>query len=204
MATAKLQVTWGIFFLLCGFVSTMADNAPISRARRSDDTDPITPVVAQHSQELAELRAELSALKAVTESQKAELENVVCFTVRFSQADIAGLGQNQPIKFDVVQYDVGNGYEKGSGTFTAPVAGTYVFFLGLQRHGSDEETIILAIKKGDATIGVAEAGYSPYEHGSMLVTAHLERGDVISVQAVRGTTVFGGMSTSFSGFRISP
>ncbi|KAK7110095.1 cerebellin-3-like [Littorina saxatilis] len=170
------------------------------RIRRSDDTDRLTPVVSQHSQELVELKAELTALKART----AELENIVCFTVRFSEADVTGLGLNQPVVFDVVQYNAGGGYDKNSGIFTAPKAGTYVFTLSLQRHGSDGTYIQMVIKKGNTVLGTAEAGYSPFEHGTMMVTTHLTQGDVISVQTTHGSMVYGVQATSFSGVRISP
>ena len=170
------------------------------RSRRSDDISSMVPVVSQHSQELAQVKAELSALKART----ADLENVVCFTAHFSRADVSGLGLNQPVVFDNVPYNAGAGYDKNTGIFTAPVPGTYVLSLSLQRHGSEEDTIIMAIKKGGATLAVAEAGYSPFEHGTMVVTSHLNRGDVISVQPVHGSVVYGGMSTFFTVFRISP
>lgn len=124
----------------------------------------------------------------------------VSFTVHFSKPDVRGLGKDQVLVFDVVGNNIGNGYNTGTGFFTAPVAGSYVFFLAMQRYGEDESTFIASIVKGSTPIGVAEAGYSPYEHGSMLVTTHLEPGDTVCVKAILGTIVFGSMSTVFSGF----
>lgn len=171
-----------------------------SRNRRSDDIAPLVPVVSQLSRDMSNVQAELTALKTRT----VELENIVCFTVHFSKADVTGLGLNQPVVFDVVQYNAGGGYDKNTGIFTAPIAGTYVFTLSLQRHGSDGTTIIMVIKKGNTVLGVAEAGYSPHEHGTMVATTHLTQGDVISVQTTYGSVVYGSQNTAFSGFRISP
>lgn len=170
------------------------------RSRRSDDASVVEAVLGQHSQALAEMKAELSALKTRT----AELETVVCFSAHFARADVSGLGLNQPVVFDVVPYNAGAGYDKHTGIFRVPAAGTYVLSLNIQRHGSDQDTIIMAIRKGDTTLGAAEAGYSPYEHGTTVVTTHLKEGDAVTVQPVHGTVVYGGLSTVFSAFRISP
>ena len=40
------------------------------------------------------------------------------------------------------------GYDKHTGIFRVPAAGTYVLSLNIQRHGSDQDTIIMAIRKG--------------------------------------------------------
>lgn len=184
---------------LCGSLNRPLVKSP-SRSRRSDDVDPLTAVVNQLSQEVLQLKTSLAALEASQARLAGSQTMSVSFTVHFSKADVVGLGTDQILVFDVARNNIGNGYNTGTGFFTAPVAGSYVFFLGMQRHGDDESTFIASIVKGTTTIGVTEAGYSPFEHGSMLVTTHLERGDTVCVKASHGTTVYGGMSTVFSGF----
>ena len=41
--------------------------------------------------------------------------------------DLSSIGNFQPIVFDVVTTNNGNGYNKADGIFTAPTSGTYVF-----------------------------------------------------------------------------
>lgn len=162
------------------------------------DISPRTPVVSQLSLELLQLKAGLTALEARVEAS----QNVpsVSFTSRFSKQTITGLKKDQVLVFDVDVNNIGGGYDTKSGYFTAPVAGSYVFYLAMQRNDEEERTFMALIMKGSTSIGVAEAGYSPYEHGSMLVTTHLERGDTVCVKVHVGTTVYGSMSTVFSGF----
>ena len=194
-----------VFSLCAGLLKlcvcdSRVDSSITARSRRSDDSNPVEAVVSELSQTVAQLQAQVSALTAKT----SELETAVGFTVRFSQSDVVGLGLNQPAVFDVVDLNAGGGYDRNTGVFTVPRSGTYVLAFTLQRHGSDGDTTIFVIKKGDVTIAAVEAGYSPFEHGARVVTIHLNKGEAITAQAVHGTSVYGGMTTVFTGFRISP
>lgn len=51
------------------------------------------------------------------------------FTARKKLADVRGLRLYETIVFDDVVYNAGDGYDPETGFFTAPVAGSYVFFL---------------------------------------------------------------------------
>jgi hypothetical protein len=63
------------------------------------------------------------------------LENPVAFTVRFDNDTVTdaqtldGFHGGRLLKFDIVQLNNGNAYNASTGTFVAPTAGTYAFFI---------------------------------------------------------------------------
>jgi hypothetical protein len=58
-------------------------------------------------------------------------ESAVAFTARFTNYEITGLGQGQILKFDLIVSNQGNGYNRNTGEFTAPSAGTYAFYMNV-------------------------------------------------------------------------
>ena len=63
-----------------------------------------------------------------------DAQTPIGFSVGSSTADVQGLGLLQTVKFDDVHYNAGNGYDPITGAFTAPLSGTYVFFLQVRAH----------------------------------------------------------------------
>ena len=96
--------------------------------------------------------------------------------------------------------NTGNGYDSETGIFTAPVAGTYAFFLtqmGVDARG----TVALAIvKHGDVLDLVYSKDHE--DQGSGQVTAHLGSGQQVWVRHVSGNAVRGSWYTVFTGYLI--
>ena len=127
----------------------------------------------------------------------------VAFTVRFSSDDAVhgiALGSGSPLRFDKMALNTGNGYDSETGIFTAPVAGTYAFFLtqmGVDARG----TVALAIvKHGDVLDLVYSKDHE--DQGSGQVTAHLGSGQQVWVRHVSGNAVRGSWYTVFTGYLI--
>ena len=116
----------------------------------------------------------------------------MAFTVRFSADDARhgiAVGRGSPLLFRAVALNTGNGFDSKTGIFTAPVAGTYVFFLmqlGVYARGSVTLDIV---KHG----GVLERVYchGHEDQGSGQVTAPLRAGQQVWVRRVSGKAVRG-------------
>ena len=125
----------------------------------------------------------------------------MAFTVRFSGDNVShgiAIGSNAPLRFDDIDFNAGNGYDPQTGFFTAPVAGTYAFFLtqmGSYNHG----IVYLAIVKHDTVLDIV---YSEdhEDQGSGQVTTHLSTGERVWVRHYRGTGVRGDWFTVFTGY----
>ena len=127
--------------------------------------------------------------------------STVAFTVRFS-ADNAthGIvtGPLSPLRFDDVDFNAGNGYDPQTGIFSAPVTGTYAFFL-TQMGTFNGGNAYLAIVKHDVILDVI---YSKdhEDQGSSQVTTHLAAGEQVWVRQQGGPAVRGGWYTVFTGY----
>lgn len=92
--------------------------------------------------------------------------------------------QHHTLIFDVVKTNVGNGYNKLSGIFTAPVSGLYVIACSIAMHGPAEYASYVIIKNAEI-VGTffVDAGYvREYRSSAMTVIVSLQVGDVIFVQ----------------------
>nr|KAG5713847.1 hypothetical protein BaRGS_024474 [Batillaria attramentaria] len=70
-------------------------------------------------------------------------------------------------------------------------------------HNTRDGRIFLDIIKNGEFLSRVHAGWSPFENGSTLSVTHLEKGDTVNVQVSFGTAFWGGVFTTFSGFRVS-
>ena len=131
----------------------------------------------------------------------------VAFTARFSgdtggSAHGVSLGDKTILRLDKVVTNIGNGYNPKTGVFTAPIAGTYSFFLtamGTNAHGNME----LAIDKQGTVLALVwvEGTNDPYDKGSSQVTTHLATGDQVWVRHYAGDQVVrGSWWTVFTGY----
>ncbi|KAK7094623.1 complement C1q-like protein 3 [Littorina saxatilis] len=149
--------------------------------------------------------AEASLLSQLTASQNeiitllgrvAALSTPVAFTVRFSTYDDINT-THTPLRFDKILLNAGNGYDPQTGMFTAPLAGTYAFFLNQMTANRHGEVLMAIVKQSAIVDSVFSAEYE--EQASTLVTSHLGRGEQVSVVHQGGVAIRGSWSTIFTG-----
>ncbi|KAK7507750.1 hypothetical protein BaRGS_00000715 [Batillaria attramentaria] len=131
------------------------------------------------------------------------MQQMIGFSVRMKAEDMRDLAPTQVVSFDDVISNAGGGYDSSTGVFTAPASGTYVFYLQTLNHNTRDGRIFLDIIKNGEFLSRVHAGWSPFENGSTLSVTHLEKGDTVNVQVSFGTAFWGGVFTTFSGFRVS-
>nr|KAG5711992.1 hypothetical protein BaRGS_026433 [Batillaria attramentaria] len=130
---------------------------------------------------------------------------LVAFTVRFSMDPVQNVGEHGILMFDSIVYNLGDGYDPSTGTFTAPLPGIYVFFISIM--GSDNQPAIrvdITQESGKVLDAAwAEGQGDLYDQGSSLVTTHLTAGERVWVKHDGGATALrGGVYTVFSGFLV--
>ena len=111
---------------------------------------------------------------------------------------------NDAIKFNDVSINVGNGYNPGTGKFTAPVDGIYLISLSYVQQNRYSSHVQL-IKDG-AMYSDVHANHKNYDQLSKTVLIQLKKGQNIWVRLVKGSgyAVHGrNRHTTFSGYLIS-
>ncbi|XP_070194658.1 complement C1q tumor necrosis factor-related protein 3-like [Littorina saxatilis] len=170
--------------------------------RRSDDPNQVEILVQQQAKALQELTAEVAALKTDLAATKQQQNKAVAFTVRFSASEVQ-VAPKGVFHFDVVPYNIGNGYSTNSGIFTAPFSGVYVFIVNIMIT-NDESYIQVAIDKSGTPLAETHADSSnadTWNKGMTHVTVHLTEGEQVWVrQNDGGTGIFGEWWTTFTGF----
>lgn len=106
--------------------------------------------------------------------------------------------------FPVVITNLGNGYDRNDGVFTAPTAGTYVFFVNIISYSTKAVSVKIILNGGSKVASLAESGSSnPYNSGSNLAVLTLQKADRVWVNHNYGVGYYGNYpTTSFSGFLI--
>ena len=87
--------------------------------------------------------------------------------------------------FDHIISNVGNGYDPSTGVFTAPRAGTYVFYVAAVEYSTYYLTLDIVI---NSAAKVRLVGYSSasYQTGTNMVAQYLRRGDDVRVKHTSG------------------
>ncbi|XP_065927528.1 paramyosin [Magallana gigas] len=128
------------------------------------------------------------------------------FTAGISSSNSGWKGDT--LVFPTVIYSEGTGYKPSTGIFTAPTAGTYVFYVSIQ--SAIQKSIYLFIVLNGSTKVRVMASYnsgssiSIYQTGTNLVILHLQTGDRVWVKYSGGTGYYSdyGHVTTFSGFKL--
>ncbi|XP_062596067.1 complement C1q tumor necrosis factor-related protein 3-like [Saccostrea cucullata] len=108
--------------------------------------------------------------------------------------------------FPTVITNEGNGYNPSTGIFTAPVGGTYVFFVNVQSY--ERQYIYVDIMlNGSTKVRTMAYSYSSsldyYDAGPNLVVLSIQKGDRVWIKRYSGSGYYNdGPMTTFSGFLI--
>ena len=137
-----------------------------------------------------------------TEDTKAIIrERPVAFYAYLST--VVNISSNQPIVYDLVKVNIGNGYNKYSGHFRAPVSGLY-FFMNTVMSKPDHSIHVAIMKNGEGYSYNWADSYG-YESGTAGMIMELDSGDVVYVKDTDGGSEFlHPRYNAFSGFLIQP
>ena len=128
----------------------------------------------------------------------------MAFSVRFTTGDNndgLALDPGSTLKFDNVNTNIGGAYDPATGKFTAPVPGTYAFFVStMAANGHDYLHRAIDLHDSVLVLTFAESGGDSYDQGSSLVTTHLDKGQQLWVRESHGAAVGGGVLTVFTGY----
>ncbi|KAK7496623.1 hypothetical protein BaRGS_00012030 [Batillaria attramentaria] len=131
-------------------------------------------------------------------------EQPVAFTATFAAPDIQNLYTGEPLKFNRVLFNSGSGYNYKTGIFTAPSAGTYVFYLHIMKNLGHNDDVEVDLYKDTQLLVRAGACCSEHISGANMATVHLEEGQTMHLRLSRGSKLWGFLHSTFSGFKLSP
>lgn len=97
--------------------------------------------------------------------------------------------------------NIGNGYDKWSGHFTAPIKGLYVFSCTVMAF--NEHYIAVFMVKNGHVMAYAHSNPSAWESGTISVVLTMEKGDKVWIRRNHGARLIHGNYNLFSGYLIS-
>nr|XP_022302661.1 complement C1q-like protein 4 [Crassostrea virginica] len=111
------------------------------------------------------------------------------------------LGDDQAIKYDRVLTNVGNGYDKFSGHFTAPIEGLYVFSCTVMAEATGDLSVVL-VKNGQRMSNVYSSGGN-YDSGAISILLSLKKGDKVWIRRYEHGRTMNAEYNWFTGYLIS-
>lgn len=125
----------------------------------------------------------------------------VAFTAIVAQKDLT-VRQGETVIFDTAITNTEQGYDEQSGIFTAPLAGTYIFYTDIQIYWLIQDMV------RDGHVLIRNHGFATnadhYVRGSRIISIQLAAGDKVWIRAGEGDEVIHGYGeTSFSGWLIN-
>nr|CBX41732.1 putative C1q domain containing protein MgC1q83 [Mytilus galloprovincialis] len=125
----------------------------------------------------------------------------IAFYAQLSQT--LTIGDLQTVEYDVVRVNVGNGYDKRHGHFTAPVPGLFYFSFTVMSF--PDKSVHMEIVKNGAVFGNCFADSHGYESGTSTVITQLDQGDMVWVRHVKteSSQPLHPLYNSFTGFLIA-
>ncbi|XP_035981646.1 cerebellin-1 [Fundulus heteroclitus] len=166
--------------------------------------------------EIEMLKQENSALKARVTSSEMEVEEIkrenaarpkVAFSTALSTAGPIGpFNTDITVKFSKVFTNFGQGYNPVTGIFTAPVRGIYYIRFNVFQPRQDLGAGFHLYHNSWKVMSGYVASTGRSESASNAVILHLEQGDVVFINLVKGCTAYddGNNYTTFSGFLVFP
>nr|XP_022302215.1 uncharacterized protein LOC111110134 isoform X2 [Crassostrea virginica] len=106
------------------------------------------------------------------------------------------------LRFNQVVTNSGHGYSTTTGKFTAPIGGSYVFFVATISDGKKSTLELAIVHNGVKKVMTESNTAAPYQTGSNLVVLKLDKGDCVWVESFHGQNIFYWRVpfTTFSGF----
>ncbi|XP_078322275.1 complement C1q-like protein 3 isoform X3 [Crassostrea virginica] len=125
----------------------------------------------------------------------------VAFTVAVKSSS-ASL-YSKTLIFDHIISNVGNGYNPSTGVFTAPRAGTYVFYVAAVEYSTYYLTLDIVINSA-AKVRLVGYNSASYQTGTNMVSQYLRRGDDVHIKHTGGKGYYSMTvpATTFTGFMI--
>ncbi|XP_060563086.1 complement C1q tumor necrosis factor-related protein 3-like [Ruditapes philippinarum] len=149
-------------------------------------------------QRFTALEARVKQLEAYT--ARCPCVDAVGFNVQLIH-DISPMGQYQHIIFDNILANIGNGYDKYSGHFTAPYHGLYTFAVSFTKM-RDRNLSVQVVKNGATIAQGLTLTKDVYDTATVTATVELNKGDRVWVEngyPVGGVEDIHGYWTFFSG-----
>lgn len=97
--------------------------------------------------------------------------------------------------------NIGNGYDKWSGHFTAPLKGLYV--LSCTVMAVNGHNIVVALVKNGQNMMLAYSSTTAWETGAISVALALKKGDKVWIRRIGHGRYINGTYNLFSGYLIS-
>ena len=111
------------------------------------------------------------------------------------------LGDSQAIKYDGILSNFGNGYDKWSGHFKAPIKGLYVFSCTVMAKYTGD--ISVSLMKNGHPMSTAYSAVAPWESGAISIVLGLQKGDKVWIRRNGHGRTIHGIYNWFSGYLIS-
>lgn len=110
-------------------------------------------------------------------------------------------GVTYPFINPEVEFNDGNGYNSGTGNFTAPITGIYTFIISYKADGSGSSRALNLLKNG-ILYEVIDPDISYNTEFTKFITAKLTQGDIISLTINTGVSTNSGTG-SFVGYKVN-
>nr|XP_011414995.2 uncharacterized protein LOC105319246 isoform X1 [Crassostrea gigas] len=162
----------------------------------------------QQNQTMADIQWLTDILDTTTAKFNASLSHIatsqgphVAFTAGFSGHYLHSFAVGQPVKFDLILYQVGGGYDISTGIFTTPRAGLYIIFSTVVagRLGSFWSRIVINGSEKAGMMAHNDGNVNVFQSASNLFVQQLQVGDRVWIQLHLGQNLYSDISdTTFS------
>ncbi|XP_028261676.1 complement C1q tumor necrosis factor-related protein 3-like isoform X2 [Parambassis ranga] len=170
-----------------------------------------TEDISERQKEFSAMRERLGAMETRlkdSENQILALKNKVATKVVFSaktatQGPIGPFNTATTLVYGAVITNEGNAYNRHTGIFTAPVAGTYYFTFFYHASGGQHWARLFLIKNSEIIVETVDhpSMSDTADNGGNAAFLQLQRGDQVFVRMRANTQVWGSdTTTTFSGF----
>lgn len=193
-----------LFLLICLFVigdgpHVNTQHVTDTRSTTTESTDQIGSIMKENAVLLKRINDLEKENRLINDTCT---RNQVGFHAMLLANPFVSIGGYQTLVFDNVKTNVGNGYNKQNGVFTAPVPGLYSFSTTVRFNQQIRDVYFVMLKNADSVCNV----YKGNEDTMATCTAvvNLEEGDHVYIENtnVPASAPMGHGYSSFSGFLI--